>query len=539
MILAREAAVELRELEAVRRRTDARQLELLVELAAHYRVGYEDVMDVLVEGLRRYGGDGTPAASEFLALEVGALLGCTPGKACGVIADALDLRYRHEVLWDAVQRLELEAARACRAAHLCHVLSAEAAAWAGQQWLAKQSGLGWTAAFNLLEKLIIEADPAAAAEREAAALEARDVFFWRSRDGVAGISGSLDLLDAKYLESMIDQIADLLREQEPQAARGVMRAKALAALSSPAYALSLLQSAAQQSLPIAAPRSAEADGDGNPGVVAVEAAPKAAAVLAVTGDIGRGGIPAAAEDAEWGEGLQEPANPYPQEQPLEPAYLGWPRHRDIPPTNPPNVLIPDEWAQRASRAARLNPHTAGDDGTGAPGHVCGTIAVPVGKLLPRVVLNVHVNIDANGELSPAARVERAEYVTTVTLASLLDGRQVRVQPVIDLNHAPVEDGYAPSAVLRRAVGLAYDHDMFPYATGPVTTCDMDHTEAYRPGHRGQTRLDNLAPINRRAHRAKTAGIWRLRRVEALHWTSPLGFEYLVTPERTQLLPRAS
>ena len=48
---------------------------------------------------------------------------------------------------------------------------------------------------------------------------------------------------------------------------------------------------------------------------------------------------------------------------------------------------------------------------------------------------------------------------------------------------------------------------------------------------GQTRPDNLGPLGRRVHRAKTHGRWRVEQVApgCYPWRSPEGFVYLVTP----------
>ena len=60
--------------------------------------------------------------------------------------------------------------------------------------------------------------------------------------------------------------------------------------------------------------------------------------------------------------------------------------------------------------------------------------------------------------------------------------------------------------------------------------DLDHTDPYRPGVKGQTRIGNLAPLSRGVHRAKTAGFWVLDQPSPgqLVWTSPLGYRYDVT-----------
>ena len=73
--------------------------------------------------------------------------------------------------------------------------------------------------------------------------------------------------------------------------------------------------------------------------------------------------------------------------------------------------------------------------------------------------------------------------------------------------------------------------VFPFATTKAKDCDVDHTVNFCPtGGGGATSMANTGPLDRRAHRAKTAGYWRLTQPEpgVFHWVSPLGYEYLVT-----------
>ena len=84
---------------------------------------------------------------------------------------------------------------------------------------------------------------------------------------------------------------------------------------------------------------------------------------------------------------------------------------------------------------------------------------------------------------------------------------------------------------------ALRHELFPYSDLRAERFDLDHTVPYLPGRRGQTRLGNLAPLSRRAHRAKTAGIWRSRQaaIDQIIWESPLGYRYEVSPSGTRSL----
>jgi hypothetical protein len=99
------------------------------------------------------------------------------------------------------------------------------------------------------------------------------------------------------------------------------------------------------------------------------------------------------------------------------------------------------------------------------------------------------------------------------------------------------DAYEIPDRIRDAVQMRSPIDMFPYGTSSSRSCDLDHTVPYdhcSSGPPGQTRIDNLAPVNRRAHRAKTARQWKVTQYEGgwLEWTSPAGYRYATGPYGT-------
>jgi len=116
---SREATNRLRSGVALRRRGEAEELEAICDLAVAYRVDEADLLDYgteiyrdrdtrLLEKLIRPGGEGTPGVSEFLAMEVAALLRCSQTAAIERIASALNLKYRHPMLFEAVINGEVE-----------------------------------------------------------------------------------------------------------------------------------------------------------------------------------------------------------------------------------------------------------------------------------------------------------------------------------------------------------------------------------------------------------------------------------------------
>ncbi|WP_296138765.1 DUF222 domain-containing protein [uncultured Tessaracoccus sp.] len=110
----------------------------------------------------------------------------------------------------------------------------------------------------------------------------------------------------------------------------------------------------------------------------------------------------------------------------------------------------------------------------------------------------HGHGDAGAPLGTSAYVEGWGRLLTDTLPSFLAGSKVTVRPVLDPN-------------------------MIPDATGHEPT-----------GRAGPTSMGNLGPLERTAHRAKTAGHWQADQPApgAFHWASPMGFEYLVTGQGT-------
>jgi hypothetical protein len=152
---------------------------------------------------------------------------------------------------------------------------------------------------------------------------------------------------------------------------------------------------------------------------------------------------------------------------------------------------------------------------------------------------VVVHIDpssAVGDLE-IARIHGHGPLSRDTWVELLGHTRVTVRPLVDLNAIAPVDAYEIPDRIRDAVGMRSPFDMFPYGTLPSLSCDLDHTVPYehgRGGPPGQTRIDNLAPVNRRAHRAKTARRWKVTQYDGgwLEWTSPAGYHYATGPYGT-------
>lgn len=170
-----------------------------------------------------------------------------------------------------------------------------------------------------------------------------------------------------------------------------------------------------------------------------------------------------------------------------------------------------------------------------------------------------------GEVT-VAEVERFGPITSDLLKTWLDRTRVTVTPVLDLADAQWSPRHDPPPRMREQVVLRHRGCVFPYCGRDARSADLDHVEPWDPDHPRDpavpgdptdpsgTTPDNLAPLCRRHHRAKTHGRWRYealpdpftdptgdpanprptRPPEHL-WVGPHGETFLVTGGRTVAL----
>ena len=158
-------------------------------------------------------------------------------------------------------------------------------------------------------------------------------------------------------------------------------------------------------------------------------------------------------------------------------------------------------------------------------------AVRQGEVVPTIVIEGGV-----------ARIEGVGPLDLTTLRRFLGHSQVTVKPVVDLNTIPPVDHYEVPVRLRQHVLARNPVEAFPFSARPASGCDLDHTIPYdwtTPEGTEQTRADNLGPLSRRVHRAKTARLWQVEQWQPgwYTWTSPHGFQYEVGPYGTTALGR--
>ncbi len=370
-----------------------------------------DAVGAGIERMIQPGHDGTPQVAEFLALELGALLGITPRSALARIGDALDLRNRHPQLWAAVLAGTIRVWQANRICFECSHLPYRSALRVDAALAASIGNLPWTRVMKALPGHIIAADPQIARDREQARRDSRRIRVSGIEDGHINLFGVVDPADGILFDHVLNEVATLFPAEPDQ----------------PLYT----DHDRRRSLAF--------------GIITRNA------------------------HTTFCSNQQQPDTPITDLTTNDPA----------PPTSHPGK--PADSPRRHQ-----------------PAH--------------------------------CTRIEDWGPLLTERLPEFLAGTKVTVRPIIDPADIQPIDCYETPARMRFALNQRNPVDVFPYATLNAASCDADHTLPYTDGRPGQTRLDNLGPLSRKTHRAKTHGKWKLEQPTpgVFHWTSPHGYHYTVT-----------
>ena len=195
----------------------------------------------LVERACAWGGAGTPAVSEYCAVELGALQGTGEIAARMLIADALDLRHRLPRLWRQVQAGQVRAWQARKTAEATRALSWAAAQEVDEAVSGYLGQLPWPRFQRVLHAAILAADPEQAAERDRRRREERDVFAFDSEDGLKTLVARATSGDVVWFMAMVNRLAEILQAEGDPDPVGVRRSRAIGLLAQPARALQLLR----------------------------------------------------------------------------------------------------------------------------------------------------------------------------------------------------------------------------------------------------------------------------------------------------------
>lgn len=154
----------------------------------------------------------------------------------------------------------------------------------------------------------------------------------------------------------------------------------------------------------------------------------------------------------------------------------------------------------------------------------------------RITVVLHLSEAAVADHRLVGRVDGNGPLSRDTWRELLGHDDITIRPVIDPAMTPVDAYEIPDAI-REAVCYRSPTSVFPYGDRSSMNLDLDHTIPYdhsRGRPPAQTRVDNLGPLTRKAHRAKTARRWQVVQSEDgwFEWISPAGYRYAVGPYGT-------
>lgn len=537
------------------------------------------------------GGDGTPSIGEFAAADFAAVAGLSPSAGTRLIAAALDLRHRFPTTWDRVCRGEVETWICCKITIDTRYLSLEAARRVDAAIAPFLTSLPPGRLFTLVEAKALEADPAAAKAR--AQLAQADRYVRRGRSNVLGVmavSARGLAGDVLQFTAACDKVASILAWKGDPDSADIRRSKALGYLGNPLRHAQLLAEYQGRDKRQDVDRDGlinDQSGDGQvdedrPGQGGQECAQPARAGGRDRRDGGMEG------PARGGQNLGERPAPslnqgdHDAPGPMGGDHVAAGRHRSG--WNPP--VGPHQDQDRAGlegTGAEVNRFAGEIDDVDEPmlifesdlhpadhelseplpnlGAPCpqpslddqlivdyaGELQamferhrVSPRELLPKTTVYLHLDRDTLMSGSGVVRGEGIGPITPDQFTHWIRGTSLTVTPVLDPNNTPAVDGYEASDRLKDALRMINPAEVFPYGTNTSRDVDHDHAIPYRPppdGPPGQTSIENVNRLGRRAHRLKTHGGWQVRIPEpgTTLWRNRYGWHFLTNPAGTHPL----
>jgi hypothetical protein len=473
------------------------------------------------ERLHVYGGEGCPGVAEFAPIEFGAVLRMSTGAAAALIGEALALRHRLPRIWAAVLSGNAIAWRARKIAHACLSLSLEAAAIVDRRVVAIVDTVTPGKLATIVRAAIWQADPELAKAHAEAAARARGVFIAPSDDhGTKRFWVRAAAGDVIRFDATIDDLACALKALGDTDTLDQRRAKAIGWIADPAAAHRLIEVArhlARTHPPHDATSDATSRTSTPHAITEPDAGPYDAAPY-----VGRGGSAA----PQRGDSLQDAGGGAARAATDGGADGGVDGGVDGDAFS--RGMLPARLA-----AIKQDSHSSG----------LGLSAGNGGCRRDRHTLYVHLTDLTLATGTGVLRVEELGPLLAGQLGELLGHDQIVVKPVIDLHDQVSVHAYEIPERIRERVRLQHPVGMFPYSGAEASArLDQDHIRPYdRTGPPGQTNTDNLIPLGRLHHRAKTFGGWRNRRLPsgAIEWISPHGFRFLVDHTGTHPVRPAS
>jgi hypothetical protein len=254
----REAIDVVVEARAIRQRAEVQEAVGILHIVENY---HRDLPESPMPGRGRLvelAAEGGPRLNEFVPLELAAALGVSQQSITLLIADLLDLEFRHPVVWRQVCAglVPLWQARKIAQRVSTAGLGREAAVEVDRQLGPVLPGVTVGRSLKLLDGLIVAVDPRGAEQRAEAERRKRWVRIQPATDGVSWLDGTLTGADGRQLDGTLNRIAAVLKADGDTDDRDARRSSALGILSNPALALALLHRDQQR-------RSSEIEGTGD------------------------------------------------------------------------------------------------------------------------------------------------------------------------------------------------------------------------------------------------------------------------------------
>ncbi|MEL4358399.1 MULTISPECIES: DUF222 domain-containing protein [unclassified Luteococcus] len=546
-----------------RRESEARDFRLIAHLADLYSdVDGVDSSEPALPGRERLvalGGAGTPEVAEGCVLELAADLHVRVEEATALIATALDVRHRLPVLWQMVQDLDVPVHHAQHIAYATRELDRDTAGLVDLELSRMIVGMSFRRVKKTVAGVVLRhLPPDQAEQKRQAATEARGVWIAQSEGGVADVAAVVDAADAVQLDAQLDRLVQVLRRAGHPGTPNALRAKALGLMATPALATQLLQADLLDQLPTGEDFEAVCQRAGQSGhvcgqitVAPEKLLPRAQVVVHLTDTTLQAGDGIARADelqpllAGWLRDLfghhritVRPVIDQNHQAPSD-AYECPPTMREAVTLRSPYEVFP--WSTRRSQGLDLD-HTIPWRTTPAaqdPGRNQSTAAEPVEAppqtWAPRQARRAVTESSPPADATPVAEpVQASPHVLAPRQAR---GTVAESRPHTDLTTTLRDVGRNPITAAEPVEAPAQSQAP-RRARGPAANVTPVAEPVEAPA-RGVTHPDNLGPLSRRAHRAKTHFGWYLAQPlpGIFLWQTPLGYRYLTTASRTLDLGR--
>jgi hypothetical protein len=204
---------------------------------------------------------------------------------------------------------------------------------------------------------------------------------------------------------------------------------------------------------------------------------------------------------------------------------------------------PDDTSEAPGAASDTAEEPAPVEVCGTCGQAAGPVTFDPDRMRPRAVLYLRISEQTLRDHTGVVACENPG-VGPLTLAqaqAFLGHCHVTIRPVLDHHDQLPVDAYEIPTAMREALHLTRPSTVFPW-TATHGRVDLDHTHPYlhpdQGGPPAQTRIDNLGPLTRFAHRVKTHGRgWRHHQPTpgVYLWRTPHGYWYQVDTTGTHPL----